>query len=508
MSFYITTPIYYVNGLPHLGTYYTTTIADILARYHRLFGEETLFLTGTDEHGQKIAEAAKARGIEPQQHVDELAAVFQQIWGRLNISHDIFMRTTFPYHKQVVQDSLQRLHDKGDIYFAEYEGWYSVSEEVFYTEKDLVSGKSPAGKDVQRVVEGNYFFRMSCYQQQLLDYIQANPEYIQPEGKRSEILGFLRSPLTDLCISRPKSRLSWGIPLPFDLQYVTYVWFDALLNYISAIGYGQGPERQSNFEKWWSHAVHLIGKDILTTHAVYWSTMLFAMDIPLPKTIFAHGWILNADGGKMSKSEGAVTSPVELSELIGGDMLRYYVARDMVFGNDGNYSNELLCARLNSELANNLGNLASRSIALIEKYFDGVVPASTAHLEATQRLRDLKKHVPSLVKQSIEQLAPQQAIGVLVDLLTKTNQYIDGIAPWKTVKEDKAAAGECLAAVLEVLSTVACLLSPVMPVKMEELAGMLGCTLADIPFAEAGTWGYLPPRKLVKVGGLFPRVEL
>ena len=507
-AFYVTTPIYYVNGAPHLGTFYTTTIADILARYHRLFGDETLFLTGIDEHGQKAEEAAHQRGLSPQAHCDDMAASFEKAWQQLGISYDIFMRTTFPHHQRVVQDCLAYLYERGDIYASEYEGWYSVSEEMFFTEKELVNGLSPAGKPVHRVTEKNYFFRMSKYQDALIGYIEEHPEYIQPEGKRSEVLGFLRQPLTDLCISRPKKRLSWGIPVPFDEDFVTYVWFDALLNYASAVGYRQSEEKEAQFRRWWSGVVHLIGKDILTTHAVYWSTMLMALGVPLPRTIFAHGWILNAIGGKMSKSEGPVVTPQVLCDAVGIDAARYWLARDLVFGNDGSFSEELVVSRLNAELANNLGNLASRSRTLIEKYFDGIVPEATVTAASTVGLRDATVALPEKVRQAIEEFAPHHAIGAVVDLLSKTNQYIDGMAPWKAVKEDRALAGEALAAVVSVLHLAAFLLAPVMPNKMEELARSLGSSLADCTFENSPQWGDAGGCRVVSGGPLFPRLEL
>jgi methionyl-tRNA synthetase len=367
--FYITTPIYYVNDTPHIGHAYTTVVADVLTRYHKLFGHEAFMLTGTDEHGQKVQNAARARNLEPQAHVDELVLRFQQIWEELYIKPNFFIRTTMDFHKKCVQDCLQILFDKGQIYQHEYEGWYSVSEEIFYTEKDLVKGKSPTGKEVIQVKEKNYFFPMSKYQSRLIEYIENNPNFIQPAGKRSEVLGFLKSPLSDLCISRPKSRLNWGIELPFDAEYVTYVWFDALLNYASAIGLNQGDSKEKLFKHLWPHAIHLIGKDILMTHAVYWPTMLMALELPLPKTIFAHGWWLNEDDGKMSKSEGPTVSPLDMKNLVGVDAFRYFLTRDIYLGNDAKFSKNLVIARVNAELANNLGNLSARCLNLIDKYF-------------------------------------------------------------------------------------------------------------------------------------------
>ncbi len=507
MSFYITTPIYYVNDAPHIGHAYTTIVADVLTRYHKLFGEETYFLTGTDEHGQKVQSAADARGLDPQTHVDELVERFRDIWKELEIDYDFFIRTTMPFHKQVVQDCLQKLYDKGEIYEDSYEGWYSVSEEMFYSERELVDGKSPQGKEVKKITEKNYFFKMSKYQDQLLKHIEDNPQFIQPDTKKNEVLGFLAKPLTDLCISRPKSRLAWGVELPFDRSYVTYVWFDALLNYATAIGYGQGAEKEQLFNKFWKDAIHLIGKDILTTHSVYWPTMLMALEIPLPKQIFAHGWWLNEDDAKMSKSEGKVVSPLDMKDIVGVDGLRYFLTREIYLGNDAKFSKELVVSKLNAELANNLGNLMSRTVKLACKNFDGVPPSSLKDAR-TSGLMELAVGTAKRVKQEIDTMSPNTALGHVVDLLDATNKYLDELAPWKTVKEDKDAAAESLYAALEVLRISAVLLSPVMPSKMNELLERLGITApADIAAAEK--WGILEPGAALVAGDpLFPRAEL
>lgn len=508
MTFYVTTPIYYVNDQPHIGHAYTTIVADVLARYHRLFGHETLFLTGTDEHGQKIQTAAHRRGVDPQEHCDEMAENFKNIWKELNIQNDIFYRTTSDFHKKAVQACLQKLWDKGDIYSAEYEGWYSMSEEIFYTEKDLVNGKSPQGSEVTRLKETNYFFKMSSYQERLIKYINDNPEFIEPESKKNEVLGFLRRPLHDLNISRPKSRMSWGIDLPFDNQFVTYVWFDALLNYAVAVGL-EREGKESEFKKWWPNAVHLLGKDILTTHAVYWPTMLMAMDVPLPKKIFAHGWWLTENNEKMSKSKGPVVKPLDMKNIVGIDGLRYFLTRDINFGNDAQFSQDLVIGRVNTELANNLGNLLSRSTNLVAKYFDGKMPKATTHHPATQALKESAEKVAGLVKKEIEDFAPNKAVGHIVDVLNQANKYMEEQAPWKVLKDgQKEAGGEALAAALEVLRISGILLSPVMPDKMTKLLEQVGSS-AKAPFSEASRWGLIKEGTMIaKADPLFPRVEV
>jgi len=505
-SFYVTTPIYYVNDAPHMGHAYTTIVADVLARYNRMFGKEVFFLTGTDEHGQKVEASAKALGLEPQEHVDGVVERYKEIWEDLDIDYDFFIRTTMDFHCKAVQTCLQRLHDKGDIYTADYEGWYSVSEEIFYTEKDLVNGKSPEGKEVEKVTETNYFFKMSAYQEKLVEYIKRNPDFIQPEGKRSEVLGFLKKPLGDLCISRPKSRLNWGVEIPFDTNYVTYVWFDALLNYLTGIGYLQGAEKEDHFNTFWPEAIHLLGKDILITHAVYWPTMLMALDLPLPK-LFAHGWWLTDGGLKMSKSEGEKVTPGDIKELIGVDSLRYFLCREINFGNDAKFSKDIVLFRVNAELANNLGNLLSRTLNLADKYYGAKAPEKLENLEATQKLRQEAIQTGAAVKESIEKLSPNMAIGHVVDLLSSTNRYIDSIAPWKAVKETPELAQESIYTALEVLRISAILLYPVMPAKMKQLLSQLAWRKEPL-FEDAISWGLLEPDSpLVKGEPLFPRID-
>lgn len=505
-AYYFTTPIYYVNDTPHIGHAYTTVVADVLNRYQKLFGRESFFLTGTDEHGQKVESAAKKRGLDPQAHCDEMVENFKATWKELNIEPDIFMRTTFPYHKKAVQDCLQKLYDKGEIYSREYEGWYSVSEEIFYTQKDLVNGKSPLGNEVQVIKEKNYFFKMSKYQQRLIDYVQSNPKFIEPDFRRNETLGFLKKPLEDLCISRPKTRLTWGIELPFDRDYVTYVWFDALLNYTSAIGLGQ-QGKEEMFKKWWSCAVHLIGKDILTTHTVYWPTMLFALELPLPKKVFAHGWWLTAGNEKMSKSKGNVIKPLDVKNIIGVDAFRYFLIRDIRLGNDAQFSIETVLVRVNSELANNLGNLLSRTTSLVTKYFDGKTPVFSSKSENSRKIIELGSSVADKVQSSIDALAPDAAIGHIVELLTEANKCLEEQAPWKTAKTDLATAAESLRTALEVLRIAGILLHPVMPNKTTELLKIIGW-LKSPSMVDAQKFDALETGSLVsKATPLFPRIE-
>jgi methionyl-tRNA synthetase len=505
-SFYITTPIYYVNDKPHIGHAYSTIIADVLRRYHRLFGEQTFLLTGTDEHGQKVADAARARSLEPQQHVDEMVKNFTKAWEELGIDYDIFMRTTFTFHKDVVGLALQKLFTQGDIYKKEYEGWYSISEEIFYPEKDVIDGKSPSGKPLVRIKETNYFFRMSAYQERLIEYLNQNRGWIYPETRANEVLGFLKQPLGDLCISRPKARLDWGIPLPFDTDFVTYVWFDALLNYVSAIGYMQS-NRTKDFSRWWSRVVHLIGKDILIPHAVYWPTMLMALGISLPERIIAHGWWLTSGGGKMSKSEGKVVDPLSMKEVFGVDALRYFLVRGMRLGQDALFDEQEAINRINADLANNLGNLLSRTSGLITKHFEGTIPSVRATLgAASEELAGFAKKTVALVLEQIENYSPDLAMETIMALVTKANQYMNEMAPWKAISSDRDKAAETLWCSLEVMRLAGLLLSPVMPTKMAELMNRLN---ANLSFSvDSLMWGQLASGSILRVGEpLFPKIE-
>ncbi len=495
-KFYITTPIYYVNDKPHIGHAYTTILADVLARYHKAEGEEVFFLTGLDEHGQKVFQAAEKRGLSPQDHCDDLAPRFLQLWNNLGIQYNDFIRTTQLRHIAVVRKVLRQVYDAGDIYADEYEGWYSVSEERFITETEKESG---AFRDVKKLKERNWFFRMSKYQQRLMDYIGSHPEFLQPEHRKNEVLGFLRQPLGDLCISRPKSRMSWGIELPFDKEYVTYVWFDALLNYITSPGYNAD---DASFKKWWPASIHLIGKDILTTHAVYWTTMLFAMGLPLPKTIFAHGWWLTGET-KMSKSLGNSINPLDLIDKYGIDSVRYYLMSEMVLGQDANFTMESFVKRYNSDLANDFGNLLNRVGGLIGKYFDGRVPEEGTATKAEKEIQTYAIQLEDRIKQLVETLYIHEAIDATLTLVRRVNKYMEVQAPWAVAKTDLVRAGSILYTATEALRMVAVFLAPVMPSKTKEVLEILGAVGTNV------LWGGLKSGTQLKPhAALFPRLEL
>lgn len=495
-KFYITTPIYYVNDKPHIGHAYTTILADVLARFHRILGDEVFSLTGLDEHGQKVQQAAEKRGVDPQAHCDEMADRFLDLWEKLHIRYDDFIRTTEGRHIKVVQDVLQTVYDNGDIYEDEYEGWYSVAEERFITEKEVESGEF---RDVRKLQEKNYFFRMGKYQQALIDHIHENPDFIQPEFRKNEVLGFLRQPLDDLCISRPKSRLNWGVELPFDERYVTYVWFDALLNYITAPGYAAD---EKTFNQWWPADYHLIGKDILTTHAVYWPTMLMSAGIPLPKTIFAHGWWLSGES-KMSKSLGNVVNPLDLIDQFGVDPVRYYLMREMVLGQDSDFTIESFVQRYNSDLANDFGNLLSRVTRLIEKNFDGVIPEPGDDTEAGKSIRHSGTMLDAHIQSLINNMKMNDAIEEILQYIRSVNRYMEQQAPWKLVKEDKPAAARVLHTALEALRLGTVLLQPVMPNRTRQLLEVIGA--AD----SKPVWGDLQSGTRIKDHDpLFPRFDV
>ena len=507
-KFYITTPIYYVNDVPHIGHAYTTIAADVAARFKRLEGYEVFFLTGTDEHGQKVQQAAQDLKVAPKQHVDKLHQRFKELWVKLNISNSDFIRTTEERHKVLVCNILQTLFDKDEIYRDSYEGWYCTPCERFWTEKDLQEGDCPeCRRKVEKIKEHNYFFRMGKYQEWLVDKIKSDPHFILPASRRNEVLGFLEKPLEDLCISRPKSRLPWGIPLPFDEEYVTYVWFDALINYISI----HGSLDEIRASGYWPADHNMVGKDILTTHAVYWSTMLKAIGLEPPKNIFAHGW-WTVNGQKMSKSLHNVVEPNQLADQFGVDVIRYFLLREVPFGLDGDFSHKALIGRLNSDLANNLGNLLNRTVNMMKKYFDGIIPTPATPGDEDSELESKAREVVDEVRKLYDELSFNKILQKIWELVDTTNQYIDKTGPWNLAKTDEGK--ERLKTVMynasESLRILGVLLFPFMPKSCESLMLQLGVkkTIEEQGMSSLDNWGNLPSdTKTQKAKQLFPRIE-
>ena len=498
-KFYITTPLYYVNDEPHIGHAYTTILADVINRYYQSIDYDTFFLTGTDEHGQKVQEAAKKNNITPIEHVDKFVKRFQDTWKNLNIKYDDFIRTTEKRHTDRVQEILNDLFKKGEIYKNEYVGLYSVSEERFITEKEAEEGNF---REIKKLKETNYFFKMSKYQNQLIKHINTHPNFIKPESRKNEILSFLKNKLQDLCISRPKKRLSWGIELPFDNDYVTYVWFDALLNYISAIGWKSNDDQ---FNKYWPADLHLMAKDILTTHCVYWPTMLMACNIQLPKTIFAHGWWL-MENQKMSKSLGNVIKPLDLLNKYGADALRYYLMKNMVLGQDSSYSYESFVERYNADLANDYGNVVNRITILIEKNFNGHCPEPGNYDNKELEIITQAKAIPVTVNKNMKNMKIHDALENIFSLIRLINKYLELKQPWKLVKENKtpkSPAATCLYLSAELLRISALLLKPIMPSKTNAILNAL--SQSDITSIEFGQ--LIPNSKIESPGSLFPRIE-
>ncbi len=507
-TYYITTPIYYPSAKLHIGHSYTTVACDALARYKRMQGFDVMFLTGTDEHGQKIADKAAEAGVTPKEYVDNIVegpGGVKDLWKLMDISLDRFIRTTDDYHMESCQKIFQRLYEQGDIYKSVYEGHYCKPCESFWTDSQLVDGKCPdCGREVSHAQEEAYFFKTSKYADRLLKLYEDVPNFIQPESRKNEMISFIKQGLQDTCVSR--TSVKWGIPVPFDPAHTMYVWVDALSNYITALGYENG--RYDDYAKYWPADIHMVGKEILRFHTILWPAMLMALDLPLPKRVFGHGWLL-LEGGKMSKSKGNVVDPVVLCDRYTTDAIRYFLLREIPFGNDGVFSNEALISRINSDLANDLGNLLSRTVAMVEKYFGGTLPAERTEGEFDAELKDVVKNMPAQVTKAMDDLLLPQALAEIFKGIQRANKYIDETAPWVLAKDE--ANRPRLAGVLyhlcETLRFAATLLQPFMPSTAPKIAAQLG--LADMTLSyDSLEYGKVDTYTVCKGEALFPRIDV
>ncbi|HBI03146.1 MAG TPA: methionine--tRNA ligase [Paenibacillaceae bacterium] len=512
-TYYITTPIYYPSNKLHIGNAYTTIACDAMARYKRLKGFDVYYLTGTDEHGQKLQKRAEEEGLTPLGFIDPIVDWIKDLWGKLDISYDDFIRTTESRHEEVVKKIFEKLEEKGDIYLGEYEGYYCVPCEAFWTEyqskKDGQHICPDCNREVSLVKEQSYFFRMSNYQDRLLQYIEEHPEFIQPESRRNEMVNnFLKPGLEDLCVSR--TTFDWGIPVPGNPKHVIYVWLDALANYITALGYTS--EDDSKYQKYWPADVHMIGKDILRFHTIYWPIILMALDVPLPKKVFGHGWLLMPDG-KMSKSKGNVIDPKFLIDRYGSDGIRYFLLREIAFGQDGVFTPEVFIQRLNFDLANDLGNLVSRTIAMIEKYFDGVVPAPGAEEGVDASLKEVARQAVIGLEDNMDEMRFGNALSQLWELVSRTNKYIDETMPWALAKDEekKERLGTVMYNLVESIRITSIALQPFLTKAPEKIWEQLGLTPQQgiTDWESMRAWGQFQPGVKVEKGeALFPRLDL